>query len=349
MCVIETIGNYMPSGHHSARIVSPEGEAPCVKENHGTVTAVAEKGENVRIRKLTPREYWRLMGFSDEAFDKARGVVSNSQLYKQRGNSIVVQVLERIFRNLTDKGTASKEEISLFDKPRYEIRKPIRLIELFRGIGSQAQAMRNLGLDFETYKVVEWDKFCIKSYNRIHGTEFETSDITKISGRDLGITDTDRYEYVMTYSFPCQDLSLAGKGKGMAKGEGTRSGLLWEVERLLNETENLPAVLLLENVPQVHGKKNYEHFLKWIEFLDSKGYSSHWRDLNRKDYGIPQNRNRCFMVSILGDYDYIFPDPVELKLCLGDMLEKEVDEKYYLNDDVIQNFIWKGDGNDQGK
>ena len=210
--------------------------------------------------------------------------------------------------------------------------KPIRLIELFAGIGSQAKALQNLGVNFEHYRVCEFDKYAIMSYNAVHGTNFETSDVTKITAEDLGITDTEQYTYLLTYSFPCQDLSNAGLGRGMEKGSGTRSGLLWEVERLLNESSELPQLLLMENVPQVHGKKNIEHFNKWIEFLESKGYSNHWQDLNAKDYGIPQNRNRCFMVSILGDYTYSFPKAIPLTLRLGDMLEAEVDEKYYLSD-----------------
>ena len=144
-------------------------------------------------------------------------------------------------------------QISIFDiiRPSIKITKPIRLIELFAGIGSQAMALKRLGANFEHYRVVEFEKYAIKSYNAIHGTDFEPMDITKIIGSDLGITDTDKYCYIMTYSFPCQDLSVAGKQKGMTKGSGTRSGLLWEVERLLNEVENLPQVLLMENVPQV--------------------------------------------------------------------------------------------------
>lgn len=183
----------------------------------------------------------------------------------------------------------------------------IRLIELFAGIGSQAKALKKLGVEFEHWRVCEWDKYAIASYNAIHGTSFETSDITKITADELGITDTENHTYLLTYSFPCQDLSSAGKGKGMEKGSGTRSGLLWEVERLLNECSELPQVLLMENVPLVHGKKNKEHFDKWIEFLESKGYKNYWKDLNAKNYGIPQNRNRCFMVSTFGDKIYDFP------------------------------------------
>ena len=219
---------------------------------------------------------------------------------------------------------------------RFYNNKPIRLIELFAGIGSQAKALKNLGVEFEHHRVCEWDKYAIQSYNAVHGTDFATSDITKLTASDLNITDTDHFTYLLTYSFPCQDLSNAGKGRGMEKGSGTRSGLLWEVERLLNECDELPQILLMENVPQVHGVKNKEHFDKWIEFLESKGYSNYWQDLNAKNYGIPQNRNRCYMVSILGDYSFEFPEPIPLTLKLGDMLETEVDEKFYLSDKAIQ-------------
>lgn len=143
----------------------------------------------------------------------------------------------------------------------------------------------------------------------------------------------------MTYSFPCVDLSLAGKQQGMTKGSGTRSGLLWEVERLLNETKNLPQILLMENVPQVHGKKNIADFNLWVDFLASKGYSNFWQDLNAKDYGVAQNRKRCFMVSILGNAVYEFPKPVKLTECMKDYLEDEVDEKYYIKSEKANKLI----------
>lgn len=235
------------------------------------------------------------------------------------------------------------EQLNIFSvfRRNFEINNKIRLIELFAEVGSQAMALKRLAADFEHYKVVEFDKYAIKSYNAIHGTDFEPMDITKIIGSDLGISDTDKYCYIMTYSFPCQDLSVAGKQKGMTKGSGTRSGLLWEVERLLNEVENLPQVLLMENVPQVHGKKNMEDFQRWIQFLESKGYSNYWQDLNAKNYGVAQNRNRCFMVSILGNYKYDFPKPIELTKRMKDYLEDEVDEKYYINNEKAQKLIQK--------
>lgn len=230
---------------------------------------------------------------------------------------------------------------SFLAKPQYKIKKPIRLIELFAGIGAQSKAMEKLGADFEHYRVCEFDKYAVQSYNAVHGTNFEVSDITQLKAEDLGIVDTDKYEYMMFYSYPCTDLSLAGKQLGMKKGSGTRSGLLWEVERLLDEcvelNGNLPQILVMENVPQVHGAKNIDDFNMWIDKLTSLGYRSFWKDLNAKDFGVPQNRNRTFMVSLLSKtHDYNFPKPIELKYRLKDVLEPHVDEKYYLKDEVVK-------------
>ena len=137
----------------------------------------------------------------------------------------------------------------------------------------------------------------------------------------------------------CQDLSSAGLSKGMAKGSGTRSGLLWEIERILKECDELPQVLLMENVPEVIGKKNKDSFADWIAFLDSMGYKSKWEILNGTDFEIPQNRKRCFMVSVLGDYYYDFPQKVGCTLRLKDLLEKNVSEEYYLSDNILNYFI----------
>ena len=233
-------------------------------------------------------------------------------------------------------------QMTIFDfdaKESFKFNKPIRLIELFAGVGSQAMALRDIGANFEHYRVCEIDKYAVASYNAIHGTSFEPTDITKIGGVDLGIVDTDKYCYVMTYSFPCQDLSVAGKGRGMTKGSGTRSGLLWEVERLLNETEHLPQVLLMENVPQVHSYKNMGDFNNWINFLEAKGYACYWKDLNAADYGVAQNRKRCFMVSLLGNYGYQFPKPIILNKTMNDYLEDEVDERFYIKGEKVDKLI----------
>lgn len=163
--------------------------------------------------------------------------------------------------------------------------------------------------------------------------------IVNAKGTDLGVVDTDKYCYIMTYSFPCQDLSNAGLQKGMDRGSGTRSGLLWEVERLLKETAELPQVLLMENVPQVIGKKNIGAFAEWIAFLDSLGYHSKWEVINATDYAVPQNRQRCFMVSVLGDHYYHFPQRIGNTRKLRDLLEDNVSESYYLSEKILKYFI----------
>lgn len=271
--------------------------------------------------------------------------------------------------------------------PKKKIEKPIRLIELFAGIGAQYKALKQLTSEVESWKICEWAYNSYCSYNAIHIKDFNdysqgltkeeliekvkgtstnydeplTADqlkrkpmewlknaynnivathnlinIMEVHGKDLEIVDTDKYEYIMTYSFPCQDLSLAGKRQGMGVSQaegGTRSGLLWEVERILDELKkddslSLPQILLMENVPQVIGPD----FEKWQLKLETLGYRSYVDILNAKNYGIPQNRKRCFMVSILGDYAYDFPHKMALKYRLKDLLEKEVDEQYYLSD-----------------
>jgi DNA (cytosine-5)-methyltransferase 1 len=235
--------------------------------------------------------------------------------------------------------------MSIFDFTRepISITKPIRLIELFAGYGSQAMALKRIGAKFEHYRVVEFDKYAIASYNAVHGTDFSTMDITKVHAEDLNICDTNAFTYLLTYSFPCTDLSVAGKQAGMSKGSGTRSGLLWEVERILTEIRDsngeLPQILFMENVPQVHGKKNINDFEKWLGFLESLGYTNYWQDLNAKNYGVAQNRNRCFMFSFLGNYSYDFPQPIPLKKKLKDYLEDNVDEKYYINNEKADKLI----------
>ena len=234
----------------------------------------------------------------------------------------------------------SGAQTSIFDGATpLKITKPLRLIELFAGIGAQAKALENLGVKFEHYRICEFDKYAVASYNAVHGTNFTTSDITQIHAADLGIVNVDKYEYIMTYSFPCTDLSKAGKQQGMSRESKTRSGLLWEVERLLKEAKELPQILLMENVPDVLSEKNKKDFFAWCSFLEELGYTSKYSILNAKDFGIPQNRERCFMLSWLGDYYYDFPNKRPLTVRLKDFLESLVDEKYYLSQKIIKYFI----------
>ena len=207
----------------------------------------------------------------------------------------------------------------------------IKVIELFAGVGSQAMALRNIGIDYEVIGISEIDKFAYKSYEVIHGKVKNFGDITKIN--KLPHCD------LLTYSFPCQDLSIAGQQKGISKD--TRSGLLLEVERLLlkaKENGTLPKYLLLENVKNLVGKKFIKDFERWLSFLNSLGYYSNWEVLNAKDYGIPQNRERVFVVSSLKNMHYKFPKPVELKSKMKDLLEEKVDDKYYLSEKYLKCF-----------
>lgn len=232
-------------------------------------------------------------------------------------------------------------QMSLFDGiSPLKITKPLRLVELFAGIGAQAKALENLGVEFEHYRICELDKFAVASYNAVHRTNFVPSDITKIHAADLRIVDTDKYDYIMTYSFPCTDLSTAGRQAGMSKGSGTRSGLLWEVERLLKEMNELPQILLMENVPGIISKKFCKDFYEWCVVLSALGYTNKFALLNAKDYGIPQNRERVFMISWREDgLFYDFPKTRSCNDLLVDYLEENVPDKYLLSRKLLNGFI----------
>lgn len=206
----------------------------------------------------------------------------------------------------------------------------MRVLELFGGYGSQALALENLGYDF-TSDLCEIDKYAIQAYNQIHGETFNYGDICSIDETKLPYYD------LITYSSPCQDFSQAGKQAGGEKGSGTRSSLLWECERIIRAVK--PKYLLMENVKALTSKKFMPLFAKWLNTLEELGYKNWWKVLNAKDYGVPQNRERVFVVSILGGGNYQFPDPIPLTKRLKDVLEQNVDEKYYLSDEIVKRFI----------
>lgn len=207
----------------------------------------------------------------------------------------------------------------------------LRVLEAFSGVGSQRMALRNLGIPYEVVAISEIDKYALKSYEAIHGDCPNLGDISQLNVDD--IPDHDLF----TYSFPCTDISLAGKQASLEEGSGTRSSLLWECKKIIKNKK--PKYLLMENVKNLVGKKHKEHFDKWLEWLGSQGYKNYWKVLNAKGFGIPQNRERVFCISILGEHkQYEFPQPIELKLKLKDILEKNVDEKYYLSEKMIMSF-----------
>lgn len=215
----------------------------------------------------------------------------------------------------------------LYPTFRFSRDKPIRVVELFSGIGFQAMGIELAEIPYEVVATSEIDKYAIKSYEAIHGHNPNLGSITDINGSDIPI-DVD----IMTYSFPCTDLSKAGKQKGL---DNTRSGLVYEVLRILAELkdlDNLPKVLIMENVVDLIQSKFIKQFNEIQLELEQLGYMNYVETLNAKNYGIAQNRDRVFMVSILGEYNYNFPKPFELEYRLKDYLESNVDEKYYLSD-----------------
>ena len=220
---------------------------------------------------------------------------------------------------------------------------------LFSGIGAQEAALKRLGLDFEVVGISEIDKYAIQSYEAINGPVRNYGDITQIERLD--------YADLWTYSFCCQDISQAGKQKGFVNADGslTRSGLLKHVERLLTDSVlfgTQPKYLLLENVKALVSKKFMPDFQRWLDKLEQLGYNNYWQVLNAKDYGIPQNRERVFVVSIRKNIDtkgYKFPSPVPLEKRLKDILEPYVDEKYYLSADKVAKFLQNGNTNPSGK
>lgn len=217
----------------------------------------------------------------------------------------------------------------------------LQVIELFAGVGAQRRALQKANVDHEVIAISEIDKFAIQTYNAIHGETPNLGDIKEIER----LPKADLW----TYSFPCTDISLAGRMSGFEKDSGTHSSLLWEVQRLLstsNEDGTLPKYLLMENVKNLLSKKFKPLFDEWCKFLEDLGYKNFYKVLNAKDYGIPQNRERVFMISIRDDAAlYQFPSEINLDTKLGDYLEPIVDEKYYFSTKLIDCFTDMKDRN----
>ncbi len=254
----------------------------------------------------------------------------------------------------------------------------LRVLELFGGIGACSKALERLGIDYEIADYVEIDKYAVKSFNAIHNTNFEPQDITQ--------WDKDIEVDLVMHGSPCQDFSLAGLQAGGDEGSGTRSSLMYETIRIVKKLK--PKYVIWENVKNILSKKHRHNFDNYLEIMESLGYKNYYQVLNAKDYGIPQNRERVFTVSILGNDSYefpkgnqcdnfikvvgnympsnhdasrivdenglaptvkenhgtvtavlqrfVFPPKQELKLKLKDMLEDNVDDKYYLSDKMIK-------------
>lgn len=225
----------------------------------------------------------------------------------------------------------------------------MKLLSLFSGIGAFEKALDRLKVNYELVNYCEIDKYASKAYAMLHDCDesLNLGDITKIDTSALP-NDID----LITYGFPCQDISLAGKQKGFEEdGERTRSGLFFEALRIIEDTK--PRIAIAENVKNLTSKKFQKEFDIVLTSLEQAGYNNYWQVLNAKDYGIPQNRERVFIVSIRKDIDngmFKFPEGFELELRLKDMLQDEVEEKYYLSEKMI-NYIsannekWTGNNN----
>lgn len=212
----------------------------------------------------------------------------------------------------------------------------LKYLSLFSGIGAPEKALKNLGIEYELIGFSEIDKYTIKSYCAIHNVseELNLGDITKIDIKSLP-KDID----FITHGSPCTDISLAGKEAGADKGSGTRSSLMWNSVEIFKHCK--PKIILWENVKNLLSKKHKHNFDAYIEDLNNLGYVSYYKVLNAKDYGIPQNRERVFTISIRNDInkEFKFPEPFDNGIRLKDLLEKEVDEKYYINTEKANKLI----------
>lgn len=203
----------------------------------------------------------------------------------------------------------------------------LRVIELFGGIGACSKAIERLGIPYEIADYVEIDKYAVKSFNAVHGTNFEPQDITK--------WDKDIQVDLIMHGSPCQDFSVAGKGAGGDKDSGTRSSLMYETLRIVEKIK--PKYVIWENVKNLLSKKHIHNFNAYLEAMERLGYKNFYKVLNAKDFGIPQNRERVFTISFIErEREYEWPSPIPLERKLKDMLDNEVPEAYYLSEGRIK-------------
>lgn len=211
----------------------------------------------------------------------------------------------------------------------------LKVLELFAGIGACSKALERLGIEHEIVDAVEIDKYAVQAFNAVHGTSFEPQDITK--------WDKDIKCDLIMHGSPCQDFSIAGKQAGGDKDSGTRSSLMYETLRIVEKLQ--PKYVIWENVRNVVSQKHRHNFDAYQDRMAELGYKNFWKILNAKDYNVPQNRQRVFTVSIRErEREYEWPTPMPLERKLSDMLEKNVEEKYYLTEKQLACYMMDGTG-----
>jgi DNA (cytosine-5)-methyltransferase 1 len=204
----------------------------------------------------------------------------------------------------------------------------IKVIELFAGIGSQTQALKNANIEHEVVAISEIDRYACESYKLLHGEVLNLGDVSEID--IANVPDCD----LLTYTFPCTDLSIAGHQLGASEDSGTRSSLLWECKKIIQAKK--PQYLLMENVKNMISTTHLPNFNRWLETLEQMGYTNYWQVLNAIDYGIPQNRERVFVVSILNNKEFEFPKKQERVKTMKDIIQnKDIPNSMYMDREYI--------------
>lgn len=325
------------------------------------------------IRPYTPKEYFRLMGVPDNIISimqssnaqaakilpdwKGRGkpegmAISKTQQFSLAGNSIVTNVLLHIYNNLfyPKQGVAfdDKQEVpfaTTSDDERI-------FLTTFSGYDSQLMAadlLKEWHPEFK-YTCAGWseiDKYACQMHNLVFPqfADKALGDITKIDWHKVKDGLQGRDIDLFTYSSPCQDISIAGLQKGLKKDSGTRSSLLWNVADAVEVLK--PKYLLMENVTALVNKNFLPDFKKWLKTLSKLGYVSKWKCLNAINFGIPQNRDRVFCISMRKDvaFDYQFPAPFELTTFFEDVFEDEADPSAFYKDARVKQLLQDGVNN----
>jgi len=346
----------------------------------------AETQENALLKQNYEQAYQAIIAAPQEQRYGDVQIISNSSHYKLAGNSIVCDVLMYIYEELLypTGRRLPQEQPDLFALPQFRLtrdwkKEPLKLVTLCSGYDSQAIAMDMLQQRYKDFRwrLMAWSEFDPESTRSLdeqpavvaHNLLFpkcknlNRGDMTKADWSDLEDAEID----LLTYSTPCQSISQAGKREGIKKGSGTRSAVLWSTEEAVRHMR--PKVLLQENVRALINSVNMPDFKEWCKLLESHGYVNFlapqfpipWgtdkRDkktvpgiLNAKHYGVPQNRERVYMVSIRADLlqgtQYEFPRPFALEKCIADVLEDNVDERFFLKPDSVIKFLTVNEATD---